>query len=272
MLSTTELNPLQLMLLHLPLTIASVAVGYFFILRKVKIPADAGIDAPHRYRDIALLMSPIIVVIAVYFVIYLLIRVIPLAGKYFPMSNRYFPMAIGVLCATAAHQYQRPLDAAAWKKVVFTWKNLSLASIVAALMIYGAFIKANLPEGTSLVQQMRNELDASGVPLIAVKIIIPFVSGMATGLAIGFVGPSFPIIMGLIGITFGGTLLSTTVLAYGSGYIGMMLSPVHVCLIVTNEHFKTQLMSSIARLLAPAGALFVFIFLYHLLIRLIFGA
>jgi hypothetical protein len=98
---------------------------------------------------------------------------------------------------------------------------------------------------------------------------------MATGLAIGFVGPSFPIVIGLIAGVTGtglGTLLSTTVLAYGSGYIGMMLSPVHVCLIVTNEHFRTQLMNSIARLLAPACVLFIFIFLYHLLIKLIFQA
>lgn len=269
-LSITKLNPLQLLLLHFPLTIASVVIGYFFFLRKVKVPVESGAKPRHRYNDIVLLMLPIIVVIVVYAIVYVF-KTVSIAGEYFPVSNRYFPMAVGVLCAIAVHQYQRPLDPAAWKKVIFTWKNLSLASIVAALMIYGAFIKANLPDGTSLVMQMRNELDASGVPLIAVKIIIPFVSGMATGLAIGFVGPTFPIVIGLIGTIFGGTLLSTTVLAYGSGYIGMMLSPVHVCLVVTNEHFKTQLMSSITRLLAPAGVLFAVIFLYHLLIRFIFA-
>lgn len=270
-LAVTKLNPLQLMLLHLPLTILSLIIGYFFFLRKVKKPDKSEVESAHRYRDIALLMAPIIVVIVVYAIVYVF-KTVTIAGEYFPVSNRYFPMAVGVLCAIVVHQYQRPLDSLAWKKVIFSWRNFSLAMIVAALMVYGAFIKTNLPDGTSLVQQMRNELDASGIPLIAIKIIIPFVSGMATGLAIGFVGPSFPIVMGLVGTTFGGTLLSTTILAYGSGYIGMMLSPVHVCLIVTNEHFRTQLMSSIFRLLAPAGVLFVFIFLYHLLIRFIFGA
>jgi len=36
----------------------------------------------------------------------------------------------------------------------------------------------------------------------------------------------------------------------------MMLSPIHVCLIVTNEYFKTNLMSSLAGILRPAAVVF----------------
>ena len=49
-------------------------------------------------------------------------------------------------------------------------------------------------------------------------------------------------------------MLAATALAFGFGYMGMMLSPVHVCLIVTNEHFQTRLPHSLRGLLAPAGA------------------
>jgi len=51
----------------------------------------------------------------------------------------------------------------------------------------------------------------------------------------------------------------------------MMLSPVHVCLIVTNEHFKTRLARSLWGLLPPAAAMLLIVTAYHFAIRLIGG-
>ena len=93
---------------------------------------------------------------------------------------------------------------------------------------------------------MNLELTAWGIPTAAVAVLLPFVSGMATGLAIGFVGASFPIVVSLVGGDAShADLLASVVLAYTFGHMGMMLSPVHICLVVTNEHFKTRLTHSI---------------------------
>jgi hypothetical protein len=101
--------------------------------------------------------------------------------------------------------------------------------------------------------------------------VIPFICGFTMGLAIGFVGASFPIVFSLLGPdpTLGATL-STTVLAFSFGYMGMMLSPIHICLIVTNEHFRTCLIGSLRRLVAPAAIILGAGFLYFLLIRTVF--
>jgi hypothetical protein len=45
---------------------------------------------------------------------------------------------------------------------------------------------------------------------------------------------------------------AATTFAYGCVYFGMILSPVHICLVVTNEYFKTRLLSSYRRIFAPA--------------------
>jgi hypothetical protein len=45
---------------------------------------------------------------------------------------------------------------------------------------------------------------------------------------------------------------AATTFAYGCGYFGMIMSPVHICLVVTNEYFKTGLLSSYQRIFAPA--------------------
>jgi len=113
-------------------------------------------------------------------------------------------------------------------------------------------IEAPLDSGPSMVAQMRVELGDWGIPVLAVLMLIPLISGMATGLAVGFVGASFPIVLSLLGEAPSlGTVLSTTVLVYGFGYTGMILSPVHVCLIVTNEHFSTPVPRALAGLVWP---------------------
>jgi len=46
-------------------------------------------------------------------------------------------------------------------------------------------------------------------------------------------------------------LATTTVLAYGFGYMGMMLSPVHICFVVTNEFFKSRFLIVYRQLVGP---------------------
>ena len=41
-------------------------------------------------------------------------------------------------------------------------------------------------------------------------------------------------------------------LAYTFGYIGMMVSPVHLCLLVTKDYFKAGLLRSYRYLVKPA--------------------
>jgi hypothetical protein len=57
------------------------------------------------------------------------------------------------------------------------------------------------------------------------------------------------------------------VLAYGFGYMGMLLSPVHVCLIVTSAHFHTSVLRNVAGLLAPAAVMLAATLLMYLALR-----
>ena len=46
-------------------------------------------------------------------------------------------------------------------------------------------------------------------------------------------------------------LVSFAVLAFGCGYMGMMLSPVHLCLVVTREYFHADFVVSYRYLWKP---------------------
>ncbi len=249
----TGLEIWQFMIVGIPLTLASVGGGWLFLLRKVE-PEDEGASrgAGDRTKRIISLVLPIIVVVAVYAAVKGAHAGMTHAGWIGFGLQKYIPMMIGIGCATAVLQIRRPLDAEQWKTILLSWKAFSMVIIVAAARVYGAFIEADLPGGVSMVAQMRAELASAGIPVIAMMLLIPFISGLTMGIAVGFVGASFPIVMSLVGHDVPtGRLIAATALAYGFGYVGMMLSPVHVCLMVTSEYFKTEVLKNSLALVKP---------------------
>jgi integral membrane protein (TIGR00529 family) len=252
------------MLMQLPLSLLSVFAGYIFLLRKIKNSNGAARGGERKraiLKKIFALLMPIIVIITAYTLIRLFLPVLA-------NTNKYLPMITGIFLAQVFLQVRRPLSLPDWRKILFSKKALIMALLAGVIRVYGAFIEAQLSDGALLMAHVRNELSLWNIPLLLVMIAIPFISGIATGIAIGFVGASFPIVMSLMGTnpTYG-TLLSTTLLAYASGYVGMLLSPVHVCLIVTNEHFKTSLGGSILKLCRPAAIIVAGSVGFYFLIR-----
>ncbi len=265
-LDLTGLEVWQVMLLHFPMALLAAAGGYFFILRKINTPTEVR-PADLQKPPLLPLVAPVLVVVATY----LLMRVFFGAmSSYFPGTlapHKYLPMLTGVLLAILLVQIQRPLTKEKWARIVFSGKTAGLLLLVIMVRIFGAFVDADLPDGASLPEHMRQELANWHIPITAIIVILPFVGGMSTGLAVGFVGASFPVVLNLIGDNPPlKVLLATTVLAYGAGYVGMMLSPVHICLIVTNEHFRTRLLHSLRGIVAPALLVLVGAVAMHVLI------
>jgi len=243
----------QLFLLGLPMTFAAILTGYFFLLRKVK---NQVIVKQKTEKGIFKLIAPIVVVIVVYIIILI----------FFPKISRiskYLPMSLGLISAMILLQFERPLTASDWKTVIINRKPVIMVLIVVLVSIYGAFIEAKMPNGVLLMDQMRIELDNLGIPIITLIMIIPFVSGLATGITVGFAGASIPIAMSLLGTDPAFyQILSTVSLAFSFGFMGVMMSPVHICLIVTNEHFKTSLTKSLTALTPLIATMLIFAVIY----------
>lgn len=254
---TTDISGLQvwqIFLVGIPMMAVSIAAGYIFILRRARV--SRGHTAPAEHHILRLL-SPIFLIIAVYALITLLL---PAAAD----ISRYLPMALGIIAAMAYLQVMRPLSAQQWREIILSGRAVKMVIIVALVRIYGAFIETPLPDGSLLMEQMRAELHTLGIPLILLVMIIAFVSGLTTGVSVGFVGASFPIAFSLLGSNPAlNEMLAMLAVAYPFGFIGVMLSPVHVCLIVTNEHFKSSLLKSIVSLVPPSVVVLAFSFLLH---------
>ena len=260
----------QFMLLGLPVTLAAIAVGGIFLLRKLQAPGHDPLAArpPGQRLSFISLVSPIVVVIASYGVIRVGYAELRAAWRAAPEMNDYVPIAIGLLLAALFLQRQRPLAWRDWKGILGSTRAPMMVAIVLTMQVYGAFINAPLPDGTRLAGSMARELAQLRIPLPVVIALLPFISGLTTGIAVGFVGASFPIVFNLLGDSPSvGMLLSTTVLAFGCGFLGVMLSPIHVCLVVTNQHFKTRLHRSLVGLLVPTATLMAIIVLWHIVVK-----
>ena len=77
-----------------------------------------------------------------------------------------------------------------------------------------------------------------------------------------FVAMGYTILAGFL--YAGGIEPAYIFLAYLSGYLGMILSPTHLCLILTNDYFKSDLLKVYREIAIPVIIMAVFGFLIYL--------
>lgn len=237
-------------LVQMPFTLVAVLGGYLFILRKVKRKQGEGAQAKTLHPAGALsAMGPIALLVTLSV---LGSALLPLAGIGGTMAS-LLAMLAGLIASllwifTADPRSFGP------SLVLFRDRNTWLMMIlVVGIQLFSSVIKHPLDTaGATLVTLMRDELVGSGVPLLTVIMVIPFIAGLVTGVAFGFVGASFPIVFALIGNDPGpGTLAAATACAYSFGYMGMMISPMHVCFVVTGEYFRCSIYGTYRYLAGP---------------------
>ena len=134
-----------------------------------------------------------------------------------------------------------------WHKNTFTklqiWKvlsdpqNLNMIYIVASILIFKGIL-----EDSHAVEAISNELIMLKVPLMLITVILPLLVGLITGITIAFVGVTLPILIPLIH-SLGETnfMLPYVMLTIVCGFAGVLLSPLHLCFILSNEYFNTSM-------------------------------
>jgi len=76
-----------------------------------------------------------------------------------------------------------------------------------------------------------------GIPAAILFILLPFAGGFTSGITVSYVSLTFPI---LIPLGLGENLWYIAV-AFAAGSIGCMVTPLHLCAVMTADYFKTPL-------------------------------
>lgn len=121
-------------------------------------------------------------------------------------------------------------------------------------IIFGTMIFRRILETSSAVEAASETLATLGIPLPLVVFAVPMMAGLLTGLAVAAFAIGFPIVFPLCGpdLMAGGYGF----VAYCGGFVGMMLSPLHLCLAFTRVYFEANWGGVYLRLV-PAAMLMV---------------
>jgi integral membrane protein (TIGR00529 family) len=120
-------------------------------------------------------------------------------------------------------------------KIYETLRNSVSIEIIG--LIFGVLLFKTTLEMSGAVKNLSNFFTTANIPLLPLLFFLPFIVGMLTGFTVGFVGATFPLLLSLI---HENTLHYIT-FAFCSGYCGVLLSPVHLCLVLTRQYFDADL-------------------------------
>ena len=226
----TGIHYSSLSLANLPFALSVVGWGALFCFAgvgPVRIEREQTGDRWRAFGAFLLAVAPIIVTLVL--VVILKVNPVPAMGGVVVLLyllHRYSPAKIGESLRESV-------------------------SLKAVFLVLGIMVFQETLQVTGALDGVSRFFTGSGLPPLLILVTIPFLAGLMTGLTIAYVGITFPLLLPLMG---GATpSLGLIALAFGSGFAGVMLSPLHLCLVLTREYFNADMARVYHRLWVPSA-------------------
>lgn len=147
-------------------------------------------------------------------------------------------------------------------------QTLTNRHLYAMLLVVAAiFVFKETMEAAGVVRELA-AMAGGGVALFASAVFLPFLVGAISGINVAFVGATFPLLLGVLdSLGMQDQTLPYLVLAQFFGFTGVMISPIHICFILTCQYFRVELGRAWRRLVVPCTLLALGGSGYFLLIR-----
>jgi hypothetical protein len=144
------------------------------------------------------------------------------------------------------------------------WKSIQLRTVflVASVMVFKRIL-----EVSGALSSLTRVFQPEGLSAYILLFIVPFSLALLTGVNHAYVGISFPILLPILGSGHPDMVL--VLFAYVSGFVGILLSPAHLCLFLTLDYFRADIRETYKILVWPAAVIFLAAFLVLLFFRII---
>jgi integral membrane protein (TIGR00529 family) len=216
-----------------PFTLVAIAIGLVILFRRVPF-LPKGHDNPKTLKDVfkvALSIWPILTAVILVFA--------------FKLGMLAALGAASVLTQVFARMRLRER----WAVVV---ESLSpkIILLTVAVMVFKRIL-----ETSGALDAVIRAVPPHGLSGYVLLFAAPFVVGLLTGVNQAFVAISFPLLVPIIGK--GNPDMMLLAFAYVSGFVGILLSPAHLCLALTADYFKAPLKDVYKILVVPTLAVFL---------------
>jgi len=237
----------RLILAQGPMTLGAIALGAAFCFRRVRgLPKDP--PQVGSLRELASATWPVWSVIAVT----ALFAVAGYLGAPLGLSTRS-----GLLVALAVvNPLFLVLKKVPGREVVGLVRQTVTPRMV--LLVYGVVAFGHMLGSYGAVGALPRAFAQWNVPPLVLIFLVPMLVGVLTGYMPAVVAICFPVLLSLI-VRGGGDAAvidyGRAVFAYAGGFFGVLLSPVHLCLVLSREYFGADLARVYRRLVLLVGAL-----------------
>jgi integral membrane protein (TIGR00529 family) len=243
----TEISLLTIMVIMCPFTAIALWLGY----RALKSPANfskAKANNPHTpLWPFVKELVPVLVVI------------FPGLGMGILLSKLFSGFLISkeiglilALCAAIAWVwYQNGTSKKQIRSMLTHPQLLKMIYMIAGILIFKGILTDSHAAAT-----VSQELMQIHIPLALIAVTLPLLVGMSSGIVIAFLGSTLPILVPLIqSLGEAQFLPAYAMLIIASGFAGVMLSPLHLCFLLSNEYFAVSIGSVYRYLWLPCVCL-----------------
>ena len=201
--------------MNFPMTLLMISIGYIFLIRRIDKPCNGRGRFFKPFLSILSAVWPILLAILMY-------AILPI--------GLLLSVAISILLLLFIEKPPKSILKSVAKEA-FSFRLF--------MMVFGIISFQQMLEATNAVNSINMLSSQYGLPAALIIILVSFSSGLLTGILVAMIGLSFPILSGYF---YQPDLnLSNIFLAFTAGYVGMIFSPTHFCLILTSEHFKANM-------------------------------
>ncbi|MEZ7197289.1 DUF401 family protein [Pseudodesulfovibrio karagichevae] len=244
-LALADLQIIDLVSYTWPATPIMLLTGWFFFLRPGVLGAkDLTVPMPLTTRSkSAALREGLPLLIAIVGAIGLETSIATFAPS--------VPFEFGVVAALAAAvicvMVQNTQLGLNFLRQVLSKRSLwSMISVICAIFVFKDILQA-----AGVVQEMAR-VAGGDAALFASAAFLPFLVGMVAGINVAFVGATFPLLLGVLSsLGMQDQTIPYIVLATFCGFTGVMISPIHICFILTCEYFQCDLGRTWRKVVAP---------------------
>jgi len=136
-------------------------------------------------------------------------------------------------------------------RVAYESLNIRLIGTIYAVLVFKDIIKVS-----GAVEELSTVFTEWSVPPILLFMVLPALIGYLNGITHAYVSVAFPLLLPFFGDPANlPEYLSRVQLAYSFGFIGVIFSPVHLCLVLSTKYFNADINGVFKRLIMPSVVL-----------------
>ncbi len=232
-----------------PVSLAAIVVGFFLILKKVPRQIQHREQAKAASGSAFRGLLPILIILAGALggpgLLSGLGRIWPVMNTVPEQSSMALALVAAVLIAASASPEKGLI-----RKIAFSKHTLGMVYLVAAILVF-----KNVAVGSGAIDDLGRIISSLGLPLSLVVSVISFLIGLITGFSPAYVATGFPVFIGLVP---DGQMAAYLMLGHATGFAGVLLSPAHACLVLSNKYFQAPFGPFYRRLIPVVGLSLIF--------------